>query len=864
VCSRCGNENGTTGVISALNHSYGWVVTLPAACGVAGSQKQVCTYCGFENGTTGVISALNHSYGWVVTTPAACGVAGSQKQVCSYCGNENGNTGVISALSHSYSWVVTLPAACGVAGAQKQVCLYCGTEGTSSMITALTHSYSWIATIPNSERRPGKETEICSRCGEQRNERPMTTALTFGTAASATIPAGDYRWYEFTLTADTDIELSVTRSSGNGYLFAYLYNEDFLTHLLSTADYGALSDKALLSNDGKAKLKAGTYYVRFDNSSVSSASGTVRVASITRTVSGVTLSPATANVIRGGTSEFSATVAGTNNPAQTVIWSITQANKHAQTTINTNGVLSVSGNEMLTTLTVRATSAIDSTKYGEATVAISNATISGITVSPSATSVVKGGGNISFSASVAGTNNPPQLVTWSIVETEKHAGTTISASGVLSVSNAEMLTTLTVRATSTYDSSKHGDAAVTLLSNISGVTVSPPTTSVLRGESSTFSATVTGTNDPVQTVTWSIAQNTKQADTTINASGVLTVGVSETLTSLTVRATSTMDNTKYGEATVTIPASVVSGVTVSPSPARFGKGNAYSLSATVSGTNNPPQTVTWSIVETDKHEYTTINASGLLSIDIAETLSSLTVRATSTYDSTKFRDVTVTILTPTVYGVTVSPSTATVVRGLVATFSATFTATANPPQTVTWSIVQTNKHAQTTIDANGVLTVSASETLTSLTVRATSTYDSTKFGDATVTITATGSGTEASPRILTSGTSHSGTVTLNGFYWYAFPVTQGTTYRIWWNDSYQGNSTKTADVIVGARYAGGNIIFGGSGTTWSTGTSVDSGYNTPQTFTATQTGNVYIRVRGYSAGTFSIAFTADNATRPTM
>jgi len=178
--------------------------------------------------------------------------------------------------------------------------------------------------------------------------------------------------------------------------------------------------------------------------------------------------------------------------------------------------------------------------------------------------------------------------------------------------------------------------------------------------------------------------------------------------------------------------------------------------------------------------------------------------------------------------------------------------------------VQTNKHAQTTIDANGVLTISASETLSSLTVRATSIYDDTKFGNATVTTTANGSGTEASPRILTSGTSHSGTITKDGFYWYAFPVTQGTTYRVWWNDSYSGNSTKTGDIIVGARYAGGNIIFGGSGTAWSLASVVDSGYTTPQTFTATETGNVYIRVRGYSAGTFSIVYTADNATRPSL
>jgi hypothetical protein len=87
------------------------------------------------------------------------------------------------------------------------------------------------------------------------------------------------------------------------------------------------------------------------------------------TVTGVTVFPATASVAQGATQLFSASVAGTNNPAQTVTWTIVEANKAAGTTI-VNGLLTVAVNETLSALTVRATSTVDTGKSGEATVTV--------------------------------------------------------------------------------------------------------------------------------------------------------------------------------------------------------------------------------------------------------------------------------------------------------------------------------------------------------------------------------------------------------------------------------------------------------------------------------------------------------------
>jgi len=86
--------------------------------------------------------------------------------------------------------------------------------------------------------------------------------------------------------------------------------------------------------------------------------------------------------------------------------------------------------------------------------------------------------------------------------------------------------------------------------------------------------------------------------------------------------------------------------------------------------------------------------------------------------------------------------------------------------------------------------------------------------------------------------------------WYWFPVTSGTTYYVWWND--QGQGTKTLDVKVSAYYSDGATAIIGDG-----GYSVNSGWLTPQSFSASKTGSVYIKVEPNNSGgtgTFAVAY----------
>jgi hypothetical protein len=97
-------------------------------------------------------------------------------------------------------------------------------------------------------------------------------------------------------------------------------------------------------------------------------------------------------------------------------------------------------------------------------------------------------------------------------------------------------------------------------------------------------------------------------------------------------------------------------------------------------------------------------------------------------------------------------------------------------------------------------------------------------------------------------------------HWYSFTVTSGTTYRVWWNDSYQGDGTNSAIVEISATYS--------DNTTYVIGDSdwVLNGWTTAQSFTANRNDTVYIRVRPYDendsyTGTYGIVYSTGN-TRP--
>ncbi|WP_461256300.1 InlB B-repeat-containing protein [Treponema sp. R80B11-R83G3] len=123
-------------------------------------------------------------------------------------------------------------------------------------------------------------------------------------------------------------------------------------------------------------------------------------------------------------------------------------------------------------------------------------------------------------------------------------------------------------------------------------------------------------------------------------------------------------------------------------------------------------------------------------------------------------------------------------------------------------------------------------------------------------------GNESNPILLTPDTWVDGSITSTtsgSTVWYSFNVTSGTTYYVWWNDGDQG-SGKSLDVKVSAYYSNGSFVLLNDSYS-SSFSNLDRAWDTSQTFTASSSGTVKLKVVPYSSGntgTFAIAYSSSN------
>ena len=183
-------------------------------------------------------------------------------------------------------------------------------------------------------------------------------------------------------------------------------------------------------------------------------------------------------------------------------------------------------------------------------VTVTGVTIYAVSVSSSGTGKT-GDGNYEAGATVSiNAGTPPtnqQFKNW----TATSAGVTFA--------NANSAATTFVMPANTVSVTANFETTGTTPTVIS-VTVSPNTATVTKGSKQSFTASVTGTGNPAQTVEWKVTGGI--AGTTIAATGELSVATNETATTLTVMATSTVDNSKSGTATVTVTITLSPGTGV--------------------------------------------------------------------------------------------------------------------------------------------------------------------------------------------------------------------------------------------------------------------------------------------------------------
>ncbi|MDR1440641.1 MAG: family 43 glycosylhydrolase [Clostridiales bacterium] len=132
-----------------------------------------------------------------------------------------------------------------------------------------------------------------------------------------------------------------------------------------------LSDAPVTVTFAYQRLSIGGEYFDVYNGNDSEAAVAYVMALNQPTVTGVDISPSAAALAAGAEQQFSASVAGENDPPQSVEWSV-YGNADAATSITPTGNLAIGADETATELTVRATSKLPgyTDVYGEAAVTV--------------------------------------------------------------------------------------------------------------------------------------------------------------------------------------------------------------------------------------------------------------------------------------------------------------------------------------------------------------------------------------------------------------------------------------------------------------------------------------------------------------
>jgi WD40 repeat protein len=245
----------------------------------------------------------------------------------------------------------------------------------------------------------------------------------------------------------------------------------------------------------------------------------------------VSVSPASPQVLQGGSQPFLATVTGTTNTA--VTWTVQEGT--AGGSITAAGVYTAPS--AAGTFHVVATSTADPSKS-----AIAQVTVPAVTVAINQAAVNMGTGeSFAFTASAAGATN--QGVTWSIQEGA--SGGMISGVGVYTAPNTFGM--FHVVATSQWDPTKTAVAVVTVAPL--AVTLFPSADVLGPAGVRQFSATVTGTLNTA--VTWSVEES---AGGSVTQNGYYTAPSASPGT-FHVVVSSVKDSTKSATSTITAIAS---------------------------------------------------------------------------------------------------------------------------------------------------------------------------------------------------------------------------------------------------------------------------------------------------------------------
>jgi hypothetical protein len=375
-----------------------------------------------------------------------------------------------------------------------------------------------------------------------------------------------------------------------------LYSDDSTQDLTTEVTWGS-SDAAVATVSNATDSEGLATTAGVGSTTVSAVSGGVS-GETTLTVTDATLmsievSPAATSIAHGLTQQFTATGRYTDNSTQDLTTQVTWVSSDA--TVAT--VSNAAGSEGLATTAGVGSTTVSATSgevSGETTLAVTDATLVSIEVSPATPSIAHGLTQ-QFTATGLYTDNSTQDVTAQVTWAS-------SDPAVATVSNAAdsegLATAVGIGSTIVSAISGTVSAGTTLTvtdATLLGIEVSPATPSIANGLTQQFTATGRYSDNSTQDVTAQVIWTSSDATvaTVSNAAG------SEGLTTASGVGTTTVSaisGTVSGEATLTVTGATLVSLEVSPATPSIANGLTQQFTATGRYTDNSTQDLTSEVV----------------------------------------------------------------------------------------------------------------------------------------------------------------------------------------------------------------------------------------------------------------------------
>ena len=434
-------------------------------------------------------------------------------------------------------------------------------------------------------------------------------------------------------------------------------------------------------------------------------------------VSGVSLDHSSATLTTGENLALTATVSPTDATDKSVAWS---SSNSVVATVNSSGLVTAhAGGSCTITVTTN-----DGNKTATCTITVI-VPVSGVSLNYS-NYTLPVNQTLALTATVSPADATDTSVNWS---SSNSAVATVDSNGLVTAHSAGSCT-ITV---TTEDGGKTASCSITTVVPVSGVSLNLSSLEMVKGTSTTLTATVSPANATDKSVSWSSSDS---AVATVNSSGLVTaINGGNCIISVT-----TTDGGKTDSCTVTVVVPV-SGVSLNLSSLELAKGASATLTATVSPADATDKTVSWS---SSNVTVATVDSNGLVT---AHSAGSCIITATSN-NGGKTDSCTVTVVVP-VSGVSLNQSSLKLAVGTSATLTATVSPADATNKTVSWS---SSNSAVATVDSNGLVT--AGSAAGSCTITATTTNGGFSAGcNVTVYIPVTGISLSHSSETLVIGQS---------------------------------------------------------------------------------------------------------------